>query len=159
MLDAALFCLSLNIYHEARSEPVLGQVLVAQVTMNRVHNEKFPNTVCNVVMQHKQFSWTAEKIERVRDKYGRYVGLRLKQGMAPKEHKAWIKSVRIAKAALEGKYEGITEALYYHKANIKPFWSFGREFAIASVGNHLFFDKSKSRLSYNINSTQKKREV
>lgn len=51
-------CLALNIYHEARGETVLGRQLVAQVTMNRVEHSGFPDTVCGVVRQRRQFSWT-----------------------------------------------------------------------------------------------------
>ena len=51
-------CLALNIYHEARGEGVLGKQLVAQVTMNRVNHGCFPDDVCGVVRQHRQFSWT-----------------------------------------------------------------------------------------------------
>jgi len=53
-------CLALNIYHEARGEDMLGQELVAQVTMNRVFHSAYPDTVCGVVRQHRQFSWTQD---------------------------------------------------------------------------------------------------
>lgn len=58
-----LYCLTKNIYHEARGESKLGKIAVAQVTMNRVNHEtKFPNNVCDVVYQQvagiPQFSWT-----------------------------------------------------------------------------------------------------
>ena len=32
-------CLALNIYHEARGEPIVGQEAVAYVTINRMHHE------------------------------------------------------------------------------------------------------------------------
>ena len=34
MFAEALVCLALNIYHEARDQPFIGQVAVAQVVMN-----------------------------------------------------------------------------------------------------------------------------
>ena len=37
-------CLALNIYHEARNQPTVGKLAVAQVTMNRVKDVRFPNT-------------------------------------------------------------------------------------------------------------------
>lgn len=55
------FCLSLNIYHEARSEKVPGQVAVATTTMNRVESGWYPDTVCEVVMQPAQFSWVDDE--------------------------------------------------------------------------------------------------
>lgn len=52
-----LECLGLNIYHESRGESELGQELVAQVTMNRVENSN-DKSVCDIVRQKNQFSWT-----------------------------------------------------------------------------------------------------
>ena len=51
-------CLALNIYHEARSESMEGQIAVAQVTLNRVAHSEWPSTICEVVSEPKQFSWT-----------------------------------------------------------------------------------------------------
>jgi len=61
MLETALMCLALNIYFEARSEPIQGQIAIAEVTLNRVASPNFPNDVCSVVLQDTsagcQFSW------------------------------------------------------------------------------------------------------
>jgi len=46
-----VYCMAQNIWHEARNESIKGQYAIAQVTMNRVKNDKFPNTVCKVVKQ------------------------------------------------------------------------------------------------------------
>ena len=57
----ALLCLSANIYFEARSEKVDGQIAVAEVTLNRVRSDDYPDDVCSVVLQENsegcQFSW------------------------------------------------------------------------------------------------------
>jgi len=42
---AALLCLSLNVHNEARGEPVLGQVAVAMVTINRA-NQRSDADIC-----------------------------------------------------------------------------------------------------------------
>jgi len=57
MIETALVCLALNIYHEARNQPTIGQVAVGQVVMNRVRDERFPDTVCGVVKQGQTYSW------------------------------------------------------------------------------------------------------
>ena len=46
-----LTCLATNIYFEARNEPFAGQFAVALVTLNRVNDTAFPNTICDVVYQ------------------------------------------------------------------------------------------------------------
>ena len=58
---AAILCLSSVIHHEARGEPLEGQIAVASVVLNRVEDPRFPNTVCGVVKEPKQFSWYGKK--------------------------------------------------------------------------------------------------
>ena len=38
------YCLALNVYHEARNQPLAGQMAVISVTVNRVNDKRFPNT-------------------------------------------------------------------------------------------------------------------
>ena len=61
MIETALLCLALNVYFEARSEPIAGQLAVAEVTLNRVASQDYPNSICEVVLQENQngcsFSW------------------------------------------------------------------------------------------------------
>jgi len=56
--DIDRFCLAKNIFHEARGESTIGKYAIAQVTLNRVISSRYPDTVCEVVMQPHQFSWT-----------------------------------------------------------------------------------------------------
>lgn len=65
-----LYCLTKNIYHEARGESYLGKIAVAQVTMNRVNSgQRWPDTICEVVYQQvkgtPQFSWTTKNLKVV----------------------------------------------------------------------------------------------
>ena len=55
-------CLALNIYHEARDESHDGQVAVAAVTLNRMQSASYPDTICGVVWQPHQFSWTRQQV-------------------------------------------------------------------------------------------------
>ena len=58
-------CLAQNIYWEARNQSIQGMYAVADVTLNRVKDKRWPSTVCEVVKQRKnaggkwvcQFSW------------------------------------------------------------------------------------------------------
>lgn len=57
-----IHCLAEAVYHEARGEPAKGQETVAQVVLNRTQfGTEFGNTVCKVVYQPKQFSWTSRE--------------------------------------------------------------------------------------------------
>lgn len=56
-----LDCLAKVIYHEARGETYEGKIAVAWVVMNRLTSNRFGDTICNVVYQKSQFSWTSWK--------------------------------------------------------------------------------------------------
>lgn len=47
-------------YHEARGEPFDGQRAVAGVVLKRTDTEGFPDTICKVVYQPRQFSWVGK---------------------------------------------------------------------------------------------------
>lgn len=53
----SVICLATVIYLEARGEDYQGQMAVAEVVMNRVSSEGYPNTVCGVVRQKGQFAF------------------------------------------------------------------------------------------------------
>ncbi len=115
--------LAANIYFEARGEPLVGQVLVAQVTLNRVKHTKWPDSIEAVVKQNKQFSW--------------YTPWRTPK---PKDKIAWQKALKLAKMFLDNRNvldlsEG---ALYYHADWIQPKWAKHREY-ITTVGSHRFY--------------------
>ena len=76
-----IFCLAKNIYHEAAVEGNLGMYAVGQVTLNRMKHKDYPSSVCDVVMQWKQFSWANKK------------SLRWTQGKGPN----WRKAKKIEK--------------------------------------------------------------
>jgi len=55
-------CMIENIIYESIGEGKIGMQLVAEVTLNRVDNQRYgksPEEICEVVYQRKQFSWTA----------------------------------------------------------------------------------------------------
>lgn len=64
-------CLAEALWHEARGESVAGQAAVARVVMNRTRApDLFASTVCKVVYQSGQFSWSsAEKLSYERHQH------------------------------------------------------------------------------------------
>ena len=58
--DADVRCLALNIFHESRGEPILGQLAVANVTMNRFNDST--RTICQIVYSPGQFEWTSKRL-------------------------------------------------------------------------------------------------
>ncbi len=113
-------CLAKNIYYEARGEPLAGKLAVAQVTLNRVESNLFGNTICKVVYQKGQFSWT-KKPNKI------------------KNDESWKQALRIAESAVNN---GIAlanfDALYFHSKSIKPRWA-NQKRKLAKIGQHLFY--------------------
>ncbi len=57
VVDAELTCLAKVVVHESGNQPRAGQLAVAQVVMNRVHDPRgrFGRSICGVIMQRGQF--------------------------------------------------------------------------------------------------------
>ena len=119
--DLLLTCVALNVYHEARGEPQLGQLAVAYVTINRATKEH--KDVCSVVRKAKQFSWTF----LVDDWY-------------PKNIKAWERAQQAAvAAAYRTQPDPTSGALYYHNLSIHPYWA--KKMKVKTViGQHIFYE-------------------
>lgn len=54
-------CLAQTLYYEAGGEPPEGLEAVAATVFNRVSSPSWPGTICRVVYQHAQFSWTLDR--------------------------------------------------------------------------------------------------
>ena len=46
-----LKCMAENIYFEGRAEPMMGKIAIGHVVMNRIEDQRFPDTICGVVKQ------------------------------------------------------------------------------------------------------------
>ena len=54
-------CLAEAVYFEARSEPFIAQLAVANVVLERVYSERYPDNVCDVVHQAKKWKGKTHK--------------------------------------------------------------------------------------------------
>jgi spore germination cell wall hydrolase CwlJ-like protein len=115
-------CLADNIYFEALTESEAGQIAVANVTMNRVKNPAFPNSVCEVVWEPKQFSWTHDG-----------------KSDTPSSKKHYDEVYEIAKAVYYGNIVDITEgATFYHADYVDPPWAKVMQ-RVAKIDTHIFY--------------------
>lgn len=118
-------CLANNIYYEASAEPYLGKVAVAKVTVNRTKDPDFKPTICGVVYQPGQFSWTSDKSLQKRRK----------------DPKVWQECLQIARNVVAGYglgYLADFSATHFHNNKVKPKWKLKR---VAKIGNHTFYAK------------------
>jgi hypothetical protein len=119
-------CLRTALYFEARGEGVKGQFAVAEVILNRVDSNRYPNSICGVVKQGSnrscQFSYNCD-------------------GMAEVLANPAAADIagRIARVMMDGAPRGLTAgATHFHTKAVNPDWS--RRFAkTASIGAHLFY--------------------
>ena len=130
MVSTILMCLALNIYFEARSEPIEGQIAIAEVTLNRVASANYPNDVCSVVLQENkdgcQFSWWCDG-----------------KSDQPREHNSLRTSKALAELMLnEGHHITVigNEATHYHSNDVHPYWANDLH-KIRRIGKHIFYKK------------------
>lgn len=133
IITAGVMCLALNIYHEARSEPLAGQIAVAEVVLNRVASPHFPDNVCDVVKQGEyvndhpvrnrcQFSWWCDG-----------------KSDKPKDTVRWGEAINLAAAMSQNEFVDITEgALYYHATYVSPSWAKHYKKTV-KIDNHIFY--------------------
>ena len=120
-LSTEMKCMADNLHHEARVDGVAGMAAVASVVMNRVASPRYPSTVCKVVYQRKQFSWTMYK--------------RLKR---QKLRHDW-KTLMVAQLAIKGQLIDKTGgATHYHALYVRPYWAEVLPFTV-QIGTHLFY--------------------
>jgi N-acetylmuramoyl-L-alanine amidase len=113
-------CLALNVYHEARGEPLAGQYAVAEVTMNRKSSLGYPKTVCEVVYQKSAFSWTAQRVAR--------------PGGGE-----WRRALKVADDVYyQRRAAMLPGVLHYHATYVKPAWA-GERQRVARIGRHIFY--------------------
>jgi spore germination cell wall hydrolase CwlJ-like protein len=124
MLSAAVVCMALNIYFEARSEPLVGQLGVAHSVLNRMSSPKYPDHACDVIYQPKQYSWYSDG-----------------KSDKPKDDVAYLEATILAQRVLDGQTLDITEgALWYHADYVDPHWAAPEhmDFTV-KLGKHLFY--------------------
>jgi len=126
-----LKCLADNIYQEAGSEPIEGQMAVATVVVNRMKDPEYPKTICGIVYErhfnrklHKvvcQFSWTC-KPRHIPNKE------------AYKQAREVAKQVYIKHRRLDI----VGDATLYHAVYVHPDWADKSE-QIERIGSHIFY--------------------
>lgn len=121
-------CLAQAIYYEARSEPRIGQLAVADVVLNRVKSPIYPNSICGVVFQGAerktgcQFTFTCDGSMK-----------------AALNKRKWTQSEELAGAILAGLRVPVSRnATHYHANYVSPPWA-DTLTPTATIGTHKFY--------------------
>ena len=123
-------CLQQNVYHEARGESTEAQRDIAWVTLNRVELPYYGDSICDVVWQPHQFSWTSYENDGV-PHFPNDI-----------ERKAWHKAGDIARQVVTNYMLGLPDptdgADHYHAEYVNPNWADGSK-VVAFSGQHIFY--------------------
>lgn len=130
-----VMCMSMNIYFEARGEPLTGKIAVANVIMNRMQHDHYPDHVCSVIRQDQQFSWYKNQAAAQVVLYDR------KGVVIERNLEAWAESQMVAVMVLSGDVKDITQGAthFYNPSKSRPAWR-NRYEVVARIGNHVFLN-------------------
>lgn len=130
MLESIL-CLATAIYFESRSEPIEGQIAVGSVIMNRVQDDRWPDTVCDVVKQGRH--WKGHPI-RHQCQFSFYC-----DGLSddPKNRQAFGQAVLLSlPLVLKMTPDPTRGSLFYHANYVQPQWA---GTPTITIGDHKFY--------------------
>ena len=129
------WCLAQNIYYEARGSLFADQVAVADVVLNRVKDTRYPNTICEVVHQGRQYA--SGQMIRNQCQFSWYCD---GKSDYPRDKEAWAKAQQIAYMMLYyQEHRGLTEgATHYHADYVAPSWARDLQL-VGQIGVHIFY--------------------
>tara|TARA_R100000988_G_scaffold103003_1_gene80332 strand:- start:561 stop:983 length:423 start_codon:yes stop_codon:yes gene_type:complete len=134
MLVDALMCLALNVYFEARNQSLEGQLAVAQVVVNRTIDDRYPDTLCEVVYDARTYSSGFPK--RHQCQFSWYCDGKSDK---PTDKAAFERAMQITIYLMKSNVSDITNgATHYHTLQVLPFWAEGKN-PTAIIGNHIFY--------------------
>jgi Cell Wall Hydrolase len=125
---ASVRCLAEAVYYEARGEPYIGQVAVAQVVLNRARSGKWHRNICAVISQgiergeKCQFSYMCRTVR------------------AAPAGPMWERAQEVAIDAVRGRVwlRELVEATHYHTTAVAPIWRQGLD-GLGTFGSHIFY--------------------
>ena len=121
---AELICLATCVFYEARGESVDGQLAVAEVVLNRVRSNRYPDDICSVTNQSRQYSYTHDG--------------KSDDFLKEPEQEAVVRAILVASEVIRGEGLGITSTHYHTTAIIPPYWAQFYDYD-GKLGDHMFY--------------------
>jgi len=140
-LHKEISCMTHNVYHEARNQGTAGRLAVMAVTINRVNDERFPNTICDVVYEGEHRKHPTE--DRLKPIINRCQFSWYCDGLPDsiKYPQIWHEIYTLAEKVVEGEYRvpDITDgATHYHADYVYPSWADTKTKTI-EIQDHIFY--------------------
>lgn len=129
-------CAVRNLYHEGRGEGLIGQAYIVKTVLNRVRDTKHPHSVCGVIYQSKQFSWT-HQIPKNKHKVPN-------KTTSEKELLKQLEALSTVVILLDRVGIDFTQgSQFYHSVNVKPRWDYTKLEKTQRIGNHIFYKRKE----------------
>jgi spore germination cell wall hydrolase CwlJ-like protein len=142
LLEKDIECLAKNMYYESRNQGVAGQLAVSAVVLNRVNDNRFPDTICEVVKQGPtRASWKDPKIKipvKHRCQFSWYCDGKSDN---PKQIETYERFLDISEAILSNEipFIDITDgATFYHADYVIPSWA-ETKLKTIEIEDHIFY--------------------
>ena len=135
-------CIANNIYWEARNQTVKGMIGVALVTRNRVSDNRFPNSYCDVVYQGPtRPTWRDPSVRipvKHRCQFSWYCDGK-PDNIPSYDNDLYTVALAIAYRVYYGKFSDFTlGATHYHATYVLPAWAKTKT-RTTKVGRHIFY--------------------
>ena len=139
MIVEAMFCLAMNIYHEAKGEPFEGQIAVEHVVLNRVATPGFPKDICGVIKE-KKLMFVKQGPTEAKVPVCQFTWVCNNRFAPPRNSLAWQNAIEVAALVLSGQTNDPTYgAHFFHAANVRPGWRSVER--TTRINNHIFYRK------------------
>lgn len=148
-------CLTENMYFEARSDGYAGMYATSMVVMNRVLDDRYPNSVCEVIKQGPvRESWKTRDNPNVAQEHRVFYPVRNQcqfswycDGKADNMYDqdsvnvaTEIAHIILSDFAKNGAIDITEGATHYHTTNVSPYWANSRGMMkVTTVGTHIFY--------------------
>ena len=144
-----VICLAENIYFEARNQGTAGWMAVANVTINRRNDSRFPNTICDVVYESQmEESWKTRNLD-IPDNLRKYNPVKnrcqfswycdgIPDEIYQKQLYREILAFSEAMLAKENILDITDGATHYHADYVLPSWARTKK-KTTEIGDHIFY--------------------
>lgn len=146
--ESATTCMAKNMYHEAKSQSLAGQLAVGLVVLNRVKSKNWPNDVCKVIYQGPvRESWKTKKDPSLKSHEREYYPIRHRcqfswycDGFRDsiKEPTVYAKIYKYANKLIGNQIFDFTNgSTHYHATYVSPDWSNLK--VVTVIDDHIFY--------------------
>ena len=140
-------CMAEAILFEAGNQPIVGKLAVAEVILNRVRSDKYPNTICGVVHEGPIYKWFKVNLDKeipVKHKcqFSYYCDGKSDSIEPYLRTKTWQDVLKVVIYIMHRSEPYITNLLqgatHYHADYVNPSWAKTLT-RIVKIENHIFY--------------------